>query len=134
MEIKKLTKREKLMIVAAVVCAATAGYFGYKYFSNVSFDKLLSKQNKDLEDSVDTLMAAASEGVFEEALATVGRKIAYRKDREGYLLEQLVSHPGEKDLCNCLERVRSELNVLTVRQNKFLAAQKLYGIESAIDI
>lgn len=122
MKNKKFTTREKLLFVAAILCTATAGYFGYKYFSNMSLEK-------ELEDSVDTLMAAGSEGVFEEALATVGRKIAYRKDREGYLLEQLTSHPGEKDLCNCLDRVRSELSVLAARQDRFLAAQKLYEIK-----
>ena len=130
---KKLTKREMLLVGAGIVCACAAGYFWYKYFNSVKFEDLLSKTNEELKDSVDTLMAAASEGVFEEALATVGRKIAYRKDRESYLLNQLVSHPGEKDLCDCLERVRSELSVLTERQNKFLASQKLYEIKNTID-
>ena len=129
---KKLTKREMLLVGAGIVCACAAGYFWYKYFNSVKFEDLLSKTNEELKDSVDTLMAAASEGVFEEALATVGRKIAYRKDRESYLLNQLVSHPGEKDLCDCLERVRSELSVLTERQNKFLASQKLYEIKNTI--
>lgn len=116
-----------MLIGTAIVCTCAAGYFGYKYFGMMSLEK-------KLKDSVDTLMAAGSEGVFEEALATVGRKISYRKDREGYLLEQLASHPGEKDLCNCLERVRSELNVLTERQSKFLDAQKLYEIKDMADV
>ena len=123
---KKLTKREKaILTVSAVTVAITsalAAYFGVKYFSDHS-------QVAKLADNTNTLMSAASEGLFDEALTTVGRKIAYRKDREEYLLKRLLSHPGEKDLCNCLERVRSELNVLTERQSKFLAAQKLYGID-----
>lgn len=123
---KKLTKREKAILtvsaVTVTITSALAAYFGVRYFSDHG-------QVTKLADNTNTLMSAASEGLFDEALATVGRKIAYRKDREEYLLKRLLSHPGEKDLCNCLERVRSELNVLTERQSKFLAAQKLYGID-----
>lgn len=123
---KKLTKREKAILtvsaVTVTITSALAVYFGVKYFSDHG-------QVTKLADNTNTLMSAASEGLFDEALATVGRKIAYRKDREEYLFKRLLSHPGEKDLCNCLERVRSELNVLTERQSKFLAAQKLYGID-----
>ena len=124
---KKLTKREKLLICTAFVTTCAAGYFGYKYLGD-------RKQIKKLIDDTTTLMSAASEGLFDEALATVGRKIAYRKDREQYLLKQLGLHPGESDLSNCLERVRSELSVLTERQSKFVNAQKLYGIEDSINI
>ena len=71
---KKLTKHEKaILTVSAVTVAITsalAAYFGVKYFSG----------NKDLKDSVDTLMAAASEGVFEEALGTINHKITDRTD------------------------------------------------------
>ena len=123
---KKLTKREKAILtvsaVTVAIASAFAAYFGIKYFS--SHNQIIR-----LADDTNTLMSAASEGLFDEALATVGRKIAYRKDREEYLLKRLLSHPGEKDLCNCLDRVRSELNVLTERQSKFLAVQKLYGID-----
>lgn len=126
---KKLTKREKAILtvsaVTVTITSALAAYFGVKYFSDHG-------QVTKLADNTNTLMSAASEGLFDEALATVGRKIAYRKDREEYLLKRLLSHPGEKDLCNCLERVRSELNVLTERQSKFLAAQKLYGIDDIV--
>lgn len=124
---KELTTREKLLICAAVLTTCTAGYFGIKYFSDC-------KQIKKLADDTNTLMSAASEGLFDEALATVGRKIAYRKDREQYLLKQLASHPGESDLSNCLNRVQSELNVLTERQSKFLNAQKLYEIKYSVEI
>ena len=124
---EKLTKREKLLICTTIVATCAAGYFGYKYFGDY-------KQIKKLTDDTTTLMSAASEGLFDEALATVGRKIAYRKDREQYLLKQLVSHPGESDLSNCLDRVQSELSVLTERQSKFINAQKLYEIKDSVDI
>lgn len=133
-ETKKLTKRDKLLIGVTVTFACAAGYFGVKHFKDAKIQNALIKSNKDLKDSVDTLMAADSEGVFEEALATVGRKIAYRKDKEAYLLKQLDLHPGEKDLSNCLDRIRAELQVLLERQNKFIEAQKLHEIKDPADI
>lgn len=124
---EKLTKREKTIIGAAVVTTCIAGYFGIKYISDY-------KQIRKLTEDTTTLMGAASEGLFDEALATVGRKISYRKDREQYLLRQIASHPEDPDLSTCLSRVQSELSVLTERQSKFLNAQELYGIKDSIDI
>lgn len=124
---KKLTKREKLLICAAIMTTCTAGYFGVKYASNC-------KQIEKLADDTNTLMSAASEGLFDEALATVGRKIAYRKDKEEYLIEQLSHTPSDKQTQNALSRIRAELQVLLERQNKFIEAQKLYEIKDPTDI
>ena len=123
---KKLTKREKaILTVSAVTVAITsalAAYFGVKYFSG----------NKDLKDSVDTLMAAASEGVFEEALGTVNHKITYRIDKEKYLVEYLNSHPNENKTKETLEKVRVELINLCNRKEKIEKAQYLYEIKEEI--
>ena len=129
---KKLTKREKLLICAAVVTTCAAGYFGYKYFSGVKFEELLNKSNKDLKDSVDTLMAAASEGVFEEAIGTVNNKITYRVDKEKYLVEYLKTHPKENKTRETLDRVRAELFNLYNRKEKIEKAQALYEIKNEI--
>ena len=76
---KKLTKREKVLIGVAIATSCIAGYFGVKYFRQTKLEKLLSEDvvklknsNLKLEDSVDTLMGAASEGVF-------GRSYRYGK-------------------------------------------------------
>lgn len=65
---EKLTKREKTIIGAAVVTTCIAGYFGYKYFSEIKLEKLLFKdvgrldeQIMSLEDSIDILKAAMEE-------------------------------------------------------------------------
>ena len=136
---EKLTKREKTIIGAAVVTTCIAGYFGIKYISDYKqIRKLtedigrLSKQNMGLEDSVDTLMAAASEGVFEEAIGTVNHKITYRVDKEKYLIEYLKAHPTHTDAQKGLERVTAELTNLYARRAKFEAAQALYVIKNDI--
>lgn len=58
---EKLTKREIAMIGVTVVATCVAGYFGYKYFNTIKFEKLLNKDNENLKDSVDTLKAAMEE-------------------------------------------------------------------------
>ena len=118
---KKFTKREKLLICTAIATTCAAGYFGIKYIGD-------RKKIEKLTDDTTTLMSAASEGLFDEALATVGRKIAYRKDKEEYLVEQLLATPADKQTQNALSRIRAELQVLLTRQNKFLEAQTLYEI------
>ena len=118
---REFTRREKVLFCAAIVTTCAAGYFGIKYIGG-------HKQIEKLTDDTNTLMSAASEGLFDEALATVGRKIAYRKDKEEYLVEQLLATPTDTQTQNALSRIRAELQVLLTRQNKFLEAQTLYGI------
>ena len=122
---EKFTKREKVLIGAAVVTTCIAGYFGIKYISNY-------KQIRKLTEDTATLMAAASEGVFEEAIGTVNHKITYRVDKEKYLIEYLKSHPSNSETEKALNKVKSELNNLYGRRDKFEAAQKLYEIKNEI--
>ena len=129
---KELTKREKVFIGVAIVTTCAAGYFGYKYFSGVKLEELLGEDNKVLKDSVDTLMAAASEGVFEEAIGTVNNKITYRVDKEKYLVEYLKVHPNENKTRETLDRVRAELFNLYTRKDKIEKAQALYEIKNEI--
>ncbi len=65
---EKLTKREKVIIGAAVVTTCIAGYFGYKYFSDSKqIRKLtedigqLAERRMSLEESIDVLKAAMEE-------------------------------------------------------------------------
>ena len=129
---REFTRREKVLFCAAIVTTCAAGYFGYKYFSGVKLEELLSENNKDLKDSVDTLMAAASEGVFEEAIGTVNNKITYRVDKEKYLVEYLKTHPNENKTRETLDRVRAELFNLYTRKDKIEKAQALYEIKNEI--
>ena len=51
---KKLTKKEKVLIGAAVVGAGVAGYFGVKYFK--SKKQNLKNVNDALKDDLETMM------------------------------------------------------------------------------
>ena len=136
---EKMTKREKVMlgvsIGVSVAAVGVAGYFGVKYYGSVkenkileSANEILKETNKVLSDKVTTLMEAASEGVFEEAIGTVNNKINHRTDRKKYLLERLTQLPDDIQTKAALEKVENELSNLYKRKDKFTTAQAFYAI------
>ena len=84
--------------------------------------KAISKLTKDNE----TLMTAASEGLFEEAIATVTRKINGRRDKLEALLKRYETDLTVED---AITKVKAELDILTARKESFLEAQSIFGIE-----
>ena len=139
-ERKPLTTREKVLIGLSIAGAvATAGYFGYKYFENA---KLVNKMSDELgevikdkcmlTESINTLMEAASEGVFEDAIGTTNNKINYRVDKKKYLMDALELNPNDVDVRNTLNKVNIELENLFRRKDKFTKAQMLYEIRDEI--
>ena len=141
---EKLTKREKVMLGVSIGVSATAigvaGYFGFKYYKSNENAKLLeqgmhylSGVNSDLHHKIETLMEAASEGVFEEAIGTVNNKINHRTDRKKYLLERLAQFPDDIQTKKALEKVETELANLCKRKDKFTEAQAFYAIADVIE-
>ena len=141
---EKLTKREKMMlgisIGVSVTAIGVAGYFGFKYYKSNENAKLLeqgmhylSGVNSDLHHRIETLMEAASEGVFEEAIGTVNNKINHRTDKRKYLLERLKVNPDDIDAKKLLEKVETELANLYKRKDKFTEAQAFYAIADVIE-
>lgn len=80
------------------------------------------KEKDKLKDEVDILMAAASEGLFEEALATTTRKLNSRKDRLQFLLNR-------GDIGVKIDKLQNEINTLQLRRDAFLRAQALVEIK-----
>ena len=141
-ERKPLTTREKVLIglsIVGAVATCAAGYFGYKYFENA---KLVNKMSDELGEvikdkcmlgeSINTLMEAASEGVFEDAIGTTNNKINYRVDKKKYLMDTLELNPNDVDVRNTLNKVNIELENLFRRKDKFTKAQMLYEIQDEI--
>ena len=89
---KKLTRREKILLGVSIVGAGVAGYFGYKCckckINNQLLEKGLKKaeddlltvikENKNLSNRVQILEEVVSENVLDEAIATTTRKLNYR--------------------------------------------------------
>lgn len=134
---EKMTKREKVILGVSiglgVVVVGTAGYFGVRCYSLNKENNLLQKTNDVLNDKVTTLMEAASEGVFEEAISTVNNKLNHRNDRKKYLLEQLSETPNDIQTKKALEKVETELSNLLKRKDKFTKAQSFYAIADTIE-
>ena len=141
---EKLTKREKVIlgvsIGVSVTAVGVAGYFGIKNYGTIKENKILEsannvlkETNSVLKDKVTTLMEAASEGVFEEAIGTVNNKINHRTDRKKYLLERLAQFPDDIQTKKALEKVEIELANLCKRKDKFTEAQAFYAIADMIE-
>ena len=89
---KKLTRREKILIGVSIVGIGIAGYFGYKCYSYKIDNQLLEKglkkadadlsiiikENQNLSNRVQILEEVVSENVLDEAIATTTRKLNYR--------------------------------------------------------
>ena len=140
---KKLSKREKILIGVSIVGAGVAGFIIYKQH-NIIIKALLDKiecekiitnidnENQVLKYDVQTLMEAASEGVFEEAIGTVNNKINHRTDKKKYLLEALKAKPDDEQTKQALNKVNIELENLFTRKDKYTKAQALYEIKDEI--
>lgn len=133
---EKLTKREKIVIIGAtVVTTCIAGYFGYKYLNEVKLEKVLNEsvsalanKNDLLEAKIENLQEAASEGLYEEAIATVTRKINHLKDQIAYCTDRLSVNVNDIQTENALTSYKAKLDVLMGRKLHFLEAQKTYEL------
>lgn len=131
----------KILVIGGIVVSAGAAYLMYKH--NVEVKDLLKKHDVDLQNKDvlieglseallesrkdnDTLMAAASEGLFEEAIATVTRKINGRRDKLEALLKRYETDITVED---AITKVKAELDILIARKESFLEAQSIFGIE-----
>lgn len=135
----ELTKREKVFLGIGLVGLGVGGYFACKYLgSKTAFEiletkgKQLISDNNKLKESVDTLMKAASENVFQEAIGTVNNKLGYRIDKKKYLEAALKANPNDVDLKKALERVCIEIKELMGRKDSYEAALELYEIKDEL--
>ena len=124
---RKLTRNEKLLLLVALATTCTAGYFGYKYGLSKTVKELLNK-NDLLEHRLDNLQEAASEGLYEEAIATVTRKINHVKDQIEYCGNRLLSNKNDFQTEAALNAYKEKLIVLLKRKNNFIEAQKTYEL------
>lgn len=140
---KKLTRREKILLGVSIVGAGVAGFIickQHNIITKVLLDKIeyeriitnLDNENQVLKWDVQTLMEAASEGVFEEAIGTVNNKINHRTDKKKYLLEALEINPNSDEIKQALSKVNIELKNLFTRKDKYTKAQTLYEIKDEI--
>ena len=124
MERKTFLERHarKILLAAGVVFGSGAYYILKKH--NVELDKQKTIV-VELKDKVKVLQEAASEGLYEEAIATTTRKINARKDKLEYLTERSIT---DKTVNKAIDKTKSELSILLKRRDAFQKAQDLYYI------
>lgn len=139
---------KKILIAGGLVVSAGAAYMMYKH--GLEIKDLLNKhdvelKNKDvvieglseiLEDTREdnrTLMEALSEGVFEEAIVTVTRKINSRKDKLTFLERQLEKGNTADEVLAKIGEITFEMAELIRRKESFLEGQHLYEIKNLED-
>lgn len=129
---------KKILLAGGLIVAAGTGYLLYKHGLEINvfkekialdgktIDRLTNELDQVSEDN-HTLMTAASEGLFEEAISKVTNKINYRLDRKEVLEKQL--EKGNKEVIPVIEKVTDELAILFTRRDKFIKAQALVEIK-----
>ncbi len=125
---KDWIKKHKKEIITGGALMAIGVMGGVYIYRARTYNRVLREKLSTTEQKCDTLMAAASEGLFEEAIATVTRKINYKKDRLEFIKQQLMSTPDDAQTKSALHQLANELDVLADRKNDFVTAQKVYSI------
>ena len=122
---------KKIMIAGGLVVSAGAAYLLYKHGVDLKNKDTviegLAEALKDTREDKETLMEALSEGVFEDAIATVTIKINSRKDKLTFLEIQL--NEGNNQVLTKIEELKFEIAELIRRKEKFLEGQHLYEIK-----
>ena len=135
---------KKILIAGGLVVSAGAAYMMYKHGLEIKdiTEKFNDKTKADeiqikaleaalldtLEDK-NTLMEAASEGLFEEAISKVTNKINYRLDRKEALELRLLDKPDDNQTKEALNKLLEELAALMKRRDKFEDAQVIFEIK-----
>lgn len=134
---------KKILIAGGLVVGAGAAYLLYKH--NVEIKEITDNFNAKIEadkiqlkaldaalldtlEDKNTLMEAASEGLFEEAISKVTNKINYRLDRKEALELRLLDKPDDNQTKEALNKLLEELTALMKRRDKFEDAQAIFEI------
>ena len=120
-EVVKANKSKILMGGMFIVGFATCYILDNKFDIKMN-NKLRDKNN----DRISTLYCAASEGLFEEAIATCTRKLNTRMDTISRL--EKLKNLDEECIAK-LMKAKAEAGIFQERIDKFTKAQKLWGIE-----
>ena len=120
-EVVKANKTKILMGGMFIVGFASCYILECK-FNMKKNNELVDKNN----DRISTLYCAASEGLFEEAIATCTRKLNTRMDTISRL-EKLKNL--DQQCIDKLMKAKTEAGIFQERIDKFTEAQKLWGIK-----
>ena len=140
--VKKHAK--KILIAGGIVVTAGAAYLLYKhnveikdvtknFNAKIKADEIQIKALEaallDTLEDKNTLMEAASEGLFEDAISKVTNKINYRLDRKEVLERALEKYPDDTQTKEAFNKVVEELEMLFARRDKYEMSQAIFEIK-----
>ena len=135
---------KKILIAGGIVVGAGAAYILHKH--NVEIKDITNNFNAKIEadkiqlkaldaalldtlEDKNTLMEAASEGLFEDAISKVTNKINYRLDRKEVLERALEKYPDDTQTKEAFKKVVEELEMLFARRDKYEMSQAIFEIK-----
>lgn len=125
--IKKMTRKEKILLGVSIVGACAAGYFGYKYISNNNKIKLLEKNlelttneldivfqdNKDNCEKLNFLEFLVIESeCIPKAKQNGNNKLAREESKIKGIIDAMVKRPDDKTLKDSLQKHEAEAKAI----------------------
>ena len=144
---KKLTRREKILIGVSIVGAGVAGYFGYKYISNNNKIKLLEKNlelttneldvvfqdNKDNCEKLKFLEFLVIEsGCIPKAKQNGNNKLSREESKINVIIDKIAKHPNDISLKDSLQKHEAEAKAIRYQLSKIDKLEELITNEENI--
>lgn len=124
---KKMTKREKILLGVSIISVCAAGYFGYKYFSKNNKIKLLEENlelttneldvvfqdNKDNCEKLNFLEFLVIESeCIPKAKQNGNNKLAREESKIKGIIDAIAKRPDDKTLNNSLQKHEAEAKAI----------------------
>ena len=125
---KKLTKREKILLGVSIVSVGVAGYFGFKCYgykiNNELLEKVLKKAEKEKENINDRLnfieFLVIESDCVPKALQNGNNKLSRVQSKISAATERLLKVPTDIDAQKMLENCKAEESKLIEHISKAL--------------
>lgn len=122
---EKKTKRKILTSAGIIIMAG----LGYTYVKNMRMEiSGLKRVVAEQSHNIDTLMTACGEGLFEESIATVTRKVNNVTDRIAVMTEVLKTRPNDIQTIKQLEAYKLKLDLMMTKRADFIKAKEVYEL------
>ena len=106
---KKMTKREKILLGVSIVGAGVAGYLGYKYYDTKKAMDLLTKGKDDTNNRLNFVEFLVIESdCVSKALQNANNKLARVQSKIAAATERLILKPNDVDAQHWLENCKAE--------------------------
>ena len=110
---KKLNKREKIMMGVSIVSIGALGVLGFKYLDTKKTIELLTKEKEGVNDRLNFVEFLVIESdCVPKALQNAENKLARKESKIKGIVDAMVKHPGDKGLVDALSKHEKEADIL----------------------